>query len=61
MGQNLTKEEIKAIIREELDELVGDYGINIEDINVDVKGAKVHVTFGLHTVPQDNYIGLSFY
>jgi CO dehydrogenase/acetyl-CoA synthase delta subunit len=61
MGQNLNKEDIEKIIAEELVELVGDYNIDIEDINVDVEGSKVHVTFGLHTVPQDNYIGLSFY
>lgn len=61
MGQNLTKEEIKAIIAEELDDIAGHYNINIEDINVDIEGAKVQVTFGLHTVPEDNYIGLSFY
>lgn len=61
MGQNLTKEEIKVIIAEELNELVGDYNVSIEDVDVDIERAKVQVTFGIHTVPEDKYIGLSFY
>lgn len=61
MGQNLDKNKIKAIIAEELDDLVSDFNVSIENIDVDVEGEKVQVTFGLHTVPEDDYIGLSFY
>jgi hypothetical protein len=61
MGQNLSKEEVKKIIAEELDDLVQGYNVSIENIDVDITGEKVQVTFGLHTVPEDNYIGLAFY
>jgi len=61
MGQNLNKEEVKKIIAEELDDLIHGYNVSIEDIDVDIEGEKVQVTFGLHTVPEDNYIGLAFY
>ena len=61
MGQNLNKEEVKKIIAEELDDLIHGYNVSIEAIDVDIEGEKVQVTFGLHTVPEDNYIGLAFY
>lgn len=61
MGQNLNIEKIKKIISEELDEIVEGYDVSIENIDIDIKEAKVQVTFGLHTVDNDNYIGLCFY
>jgi len=61
MGQNLDKNKIKAIIAEELENLVNDFNVSIENIDVDVEGEKVQVTFGLHTVTEDDYIGLAFY
>jgi len=60
MGQNLNKEEIKKIIAEELNDL-GDYNLSIKDIDVNIENSEVKVTFGLHTVDNDNYIGLCFY
>lgn len=61
MGQDkLDREKIKSIIAEELEDLIqGD--VSIEGINVDMKGGKVEVTFGLHIVEADNYIGLNIY
>ena len=62
MGQTkLDKEQIKKIIAEELNEIIEGYDVSIEDIDIDIKWAKVQVTFGLHTVDDDNYIGLCFY
>ena len=61
MGQGLNKEDIKKIIAEELDDILQGAEVSIEDINVDLKGSKVNVTFGLHTVADDDYIGLCFY
>jgi hypothetical protein len=61
MGQaKLDKEKIKKIIEDELNEMIDGYNVSIKDIDVDLKGAKVQVTFGLHTV-DDDYIGLCFY
>jgi len=60
MGSNLSKEDIKRIIAEELDDLInGD--VSIENIDVNINESKVQVTFGLHTVDDDDYIGLCFY
>jgi len=60
MGQALDKEKIKRIIAEELDDLIaGD--VSIENIDVNINESKVQVTFGLHTVDDDDYIGLCFY
>ena len=60
MGQGLDKEKIKRIIAEELDDLIaGD--VSIENIDVNINESKVQVTFGLHTVDDDDYIGLCFY
>ena len=61
MGQDLDKEKIKKIIADELDDMVQGYNISIENIDVDIKKEKVNVTFGLHIVDEDNYIGLSGY
>ena len=61
MGQDLDKEKVKNIIAEELDDLVHGYNIDIENIDVNIDEGKVQVTFGLHTVPEDDYIGLAFY
>ena len=61
MGQNLDKEKIKAIIAEELDDIIDGFAVSIEDIEVDIKKSKVQVTFGLHAVEKDDYIGLCFY
>ena len=59
--ENLDKEKVKKIVAEELDDLVDGYNVSIEDIEVNINEGKVHVTFGLHTVPEDDYIGLAFY
>ena len=61
MGQNLNKEKIKKIIAEELKDLKGDYNFSIKDIDVNLENSEVKITFGLHTVDDDNYIGLCFY
>ena len=61
MGQTLDKEEIKQIIYEELHELSRDS--DIQNIEIDIEGEEVKatVTFGIHIVDEDNYIGLSSY
>ena len=61
MGQALDKEEIKQIIYEELHELSRDS--DIQNIEIDIEGEEVKatVTFGIHIVDEDNYIGLSSY
>jgi hypothetical protein len=61
MESELDKEQIKKIIKEELDDMIGHYSVNIEDIEVDLNTQRVNVTFGLSTVNDDNYIGLCFY
>jgi len=61
MGKELNKDQIKKIIEEELDDMVGHYGVDIKEIEVDLNSQKVNVTFGLSTVNDDNYIGLCFY
>lgn len=61
MAKQLNKEEIKKIIKEELDEMIGHYGVDIKEINVDLGSENVKVTFGLSTVDEDDYIGLCFY
>lgn len=61
MGQNLDKNKIKAIVENELDDFVHDYNISVEDIEVSDDKTKVKVTFGLHIVPEDDYIGLASY
>lgn len=61
MGSDLDKEKIKKIIAEELDDMIDAYNVSIESIDVDLKKSKVNVTFGLHTVDDDDYIGLCFY
>ena len=61
MGQTLDKEEIKQIIYEELHEQHRDS--DIQNIEIDIEGEEVKatVTFGIHIVDEDNYIGLSSY
>ena len=62
MGQTeLDKERIKKIIAEELNEMIEGYDVSVENIDVDLNESKVKVTFGLHAVDDDNYIGLCFY
>ena len=62
MGQTLNKEEIKKIIEEELRELTN-YDSDIRNIEIDIDGedVKATVTFGIHIVDEDNYIGLNSY
>ena len=61
MGQTLDKEEIKQIIYEELHELCRDSDIQNIEIDIDGEDVKATVTFGIHIVDEDNYIGLSSY
>jgi len=61
MGKELNTEEIKKIIKEELDDMIGHYSVEIKDIDIDLNSQRVNVTFGLSTVNDDNYIGLCFY
>lgn len=62
MGQALDKEEIKKIIQEELRELTN-YDSDIQNIEIDIEGEEVKatVTFGIHIVDDDDYIGLLCY
>lgn len=59
MEQDLDK--VKKIIAEELDSIIDGYDVCIENINVDMKDAKVHVTFSLHNPEDNDYIGLCFF
>jgi len=61
MGKELNKEEIKKIIKDELDDMIGHYNVSVEEIDVDLNSQRVNVTFGLSTVDEDDYIGLCFY
>jgi hypothetical protein len=61
MSKELNKEDVKKIIEEELDDMIGHYGVDIKSIDIDLDTQKVNVTFGLSTVDQDDYIGLCFY
>jgi hypothetical protein len=36
MGKELNKDQIKKIIEEELDDMVGHYGVDIKDIEIDL-------------------------
>ena len=57
MGQDL--EKVKAIIKEELQELARDSDIQDIEIKETEEGEVVaNVTFGIHIVDEDNYIGL---
>ena len=61
MGQTLNEAEIKRIIADELHELARDS--DIQDIKIDIEGedVKATVTFGIHIVDDDDYIGLNSY
>ena len=61
MGKELNKEEIKKIIKDELDDMIGHYNVSVEEVEVDLNSQRVNVTFGLSTVDEDDYIGLCFY
>ena len=61
MGQDLDKEKVKKIIAEEIGDMLDGWDVDINDIDVDINEGKVQVTFGISTVPQDDYIGLIFY
>ena len=61
MSKELNKEEIKKIIKDELDDMIGHYNVEIQEVDVDLPSQRVNVTFGLSTVDDDDYIGLCFY
>ena len=61
MGQTLDKDEIKKIIYDELYELNSDSDIQSIEIDIEGEEVKATVTFGIHIVDEDNYIGLSSY
>jgi hypothetical protein len=61
MNKELNIEEVKRIVKEELEDMIDGYSVAIEDVKVDMENQKVQVTFGLSTVDSDNYIGLCFY
>ena len=61
MDQQLNKANIKKIIKDELDDMIGHYNVQIDNIEIDLNKQRVNVTFGLSTVDDDNYIGLCFY
>ena len=57
MGQALDKNKVREIVQEELDQIFEHYNLDIQDVDIDIDGSKVNVTFGLHTAGED-YIGL---
>jgi hypothetical protein len=57
MGQSLDKAKVKQIVQEELDQIFEHYNLDIQDVEIDVDGSRVNVTFGLHAAG-DDYIGL---
>jgi hypothetical protein len=60
----LDKDKIKEMVSSELDEITDGFSVycTVEEVNIeDPEDAYVIVRMPLHIVPEDNYIGLSFY
>jgi hypothetical protein len=57
MGQTLDKDKVQKIVQEELEQIFEHYDLDIQEVQIDIDGSKVNVTFGLHTAG-DDYIGI---